>query len=79
MDPRQRDAYVSLVDATDEGNIGYTNWTFSPPKTAVYIYEEVPSVLTGDLSPEDYLQGVDETFQEDLDDGFTPRVPNPAA
>lgn len=79
MDPRRRDAYVSVVEATDGGNIGYTNWTFSPPKTAVYIYEEVPAVLTGDSSPEDFLQGAEDTFQEDLDDGFTPRVPNPSA
>jgi raffinose/stachyose/melibiose transport system substrate-binding protein len=79
MDPRQRDAYVSMVAATEKGNLGYTNWTFSPPKTAVYIYEKVESVLTGDTSSEEFLGGVEETFQEDLDDGFTPRVPNPAA
>lgn len=79
MDKRQRDTYVSLVEATEKGNIGYTNWTFSPPKTAVYIYERIERVLTGDTTPEDYLQGVDETFKEELDDGFTPRVPNPSA
>jgi raffinose/stachyose/melibiose transport system substrate-binding protein len=79
MDPRQRDAYVSLVDATGQGNIGYTNWTFSPPKTAVYIYEEIEPVLTGDTTPEDFCEGAEDTFQEDLDDGFTPRVPSPSA
>ena len=79
MDPRQRTAYVSLVEASEQGNFGYTNWSFSPPKTAVYIYEKVEQVVTGDSSPEDFLEGVEQTFQEDLDDGFTPRVPNPAA
>jgi len=79
MDPRQRAAYVSLVKASEQGNFGYTNWSFSPPKTAVYIYEKVEQVVTGDTSPEDFLEGVEQTFQQDLDDGFTPRVPNPAA
>ena len=79
MDPRQRATYVSLVEASEKGNFGYTNWSFSPPKTAVYIYEKAERVVTGDTSPEDFLKGAERTFQEDLDDGYTPRVPNPSA
>jgi raffinose/stachyose/melibiose transport system substrate-binding protein len=79
MDSRQRATYVSLVEASEQGNFGYTNWSFSPPKTAVYIYEEVEAVVTGDTAPEEFLEGVAVTFQEDLDDGFTPKVPNPSA
>jgi raffinose/stachyose/melibiose transport system substrate-binding protein len=79
MDHRLRDVYASLAEATSNGNLGYTNWTFSPPRAAVYIYEKVEKVLTGDMSPEDYLKGVGETFQHDLDAGYKPRVPNPAA
>jgi raffinose/stachyose/melibiose transport system substrate-binding protein len=78
MDPRQRAAYVSLVEASEKGDFGYTNWSFSPPKTAVYIYEEVEKVVTGDTSPEDFLAGVEQTFQQDLDEGYTPRVPDPS-
>jgi raffinose/stachyose/melibiose transport system substrate-binding protein len=79
MDPRQRAAYVSLVEASEQGNFGYTNWSFTPPKAAVYIYEEVEAVVTGDTTPEEFLEGVEATFREDLDDGFVPRVPKPSA
>jgi raffinose/stachyose/melibiose transport system substrate-binding protein len=78
MDSRQRATYVSLVEASEKGNFGFTNWSFSPPKTAVYIYEDVEKVVTGDKSPEDFLAGVQKTFDEDLADGYAPRVPNPS-
>lgn len=77
MDPRVRGAYVDLMAATGEGNIGYTNWTFSAPRTAVEIYESAQDLVTGKVSPEDYLAGVEQTFQEDLDRGYTPVVIDP--
>jgi raffinose/stachyose/melibiose transport system substrate-binding protein len=78
MDARQRKAYVNLVEASEKGDFGFTNWSFSPPKTAVYIYEKVEKVVTGDTSPEEFLAGVQDTYEEDIDDGYTPRVPDPA-
>lgn len=56
-------------------HIGYMSWTFWPPKSDVYIYEQMDRVLTGDLTPEEYCEGLDELFQEELDDGKVPPIP----
>ncbi|MBA3388937.1 MAG: extracellular solute-binding protein, partial [Rubrobacter sp.] len=41
MDPRVERQLVSLSQATSEGNFGYTNWSFFPAKSTVYIQEEM--------------------------------------
>ncbi|MEQ4208595.1 extracellular solute-binding protein [Actinopolymorpha sp. B17G11] len=79
MDPRIRTAYVDLMAATGKGNIGYTNWTFSAPRTAIEIYEKAQELVADDLSPEDYLAGIEDTFQSDLERGFTPVAIDPRA
>jgi raffinose/stachyose/melibiose transport system substrate-binding protein len=77
MNQRVRDAYVDLLAATAKGNIGYTNWTFSAPKTAVYIYQKAQKLVTAELTPAKYMAGVEATFQEDLKAGFTPVAIDP--
>lgn len=75
MDERVQSLYRLLAEADD---VGYTTWTFYPPKTDVYIYEQMDKVIAGQLSVEDYLSGLDEVFQEELADGAVPPRPVPA-
>lgn len=79
MEARRREVIVSMSDATAQGNIGYTNWTFSPPRTALYIYEEVERVLTDDITAQEYLAGVDEVFQQELAEDALPPVIRPTS
>ena len=75
LDPRISRLYAELSDASDNDRYGYTTWTFWPPKSDVYIYEEVERVWTGEITVMDYLQGLDELFAEELEAGDIPPIP----
>jgi raffinose/stachyose/melibiose transport system substrate-binding protein len=79
MNPKYRRTLLSLVEATTAGNVGYTNWTFPPPKTANYIYTAAEKVLVNELKPADYCAAIQDVFEQELAGGFQPRVINPAA
>ncbi|HLT11337.1 MAG TPA: ABC transporter substrate-binding protein [Micromonosporaceae bacterium] len=74
LDPRIRRLYDG-VDAADR--IGYLTWTFWPPRSDVYIYEQMDRVITGQLTPQDYCTGLDEVFREEADQGKVPPTPEP--
>lgn len=74
VDPKMKRQYVELSSTS---NVGYTTWTFWPPKSDTYIYQEMDKVLTGQVSPSDYCKGLDKVFQEELKAGKRPAVPAP--
>jgi raffinose/stachyose/melibiose transport system substrate-binding protein len=74
IDPRVEDQIVTLSDATGAGNFGYTTWTFWPPKSDTYIYEEMEKVLVGDLTPKTYCAGLNDLFKEELEEGKIPPI-----
>ncbi len=76
IDPRAAQIYESLSESSAEGNYGYTTWTFWPPKSDLYIYEEIEKVWAGQMSTEEYLQGLQELFQEELEAGDIPPIPD---
>jgi len=73
-DERIRRLYVDLAAAR---SFGYVTWTFWPPKSDVYIYQEMDKVLTGKLTPKEYCAGLDEVFQEERKAGKVPPIPPP--
>ena len=73
IDARVRRLY-DAIDATDR--IGYLSWTFWPPRSDVYTYEEMDRVTIGQLSPEEYCKGLDDLFQEEFDGGKVPPIPD---
>lgn len=75
LDPRAAQIFEGLSAASDAGNYGYTTWTFWPPKSDVYIYEEVEKVWAGDISAEAYLAGLQTLFAEELAAGDIPPIP----
>ncbi len=79
MDPRVERQLVSLSQATSEGNFGYTNWSFFPAKSTVYIQEEMQKVLTGDITAAEYCSGLDEVFKEDRKEGLVPKIIKPGS
>jgi raffinose/stachyose/melibiose transport system substrate-binding protein len=75
LDPRIASAFAAMTEASDEGRYGYTTWTFWPPKSDVYIYDEIERVWAGQMTTEQYLQGLDALFQEELAAGDIPPIP----
>ena len=51
IDPRQA-AIMMRSTPAHAGDYGYTTWTFFPPKTDIYIYEEIEKVWAGDKTVE---------------------------
>ncbi len=76
VDPRIAGIFIDLAAASDSGGYGYTTWTFWPPKSDVYIYEEIERVWSGDITAEEYLEGLDALFQEELAAGAIPPIPD---
>lgn len=68
---------VEYLQLSTAENIGYTTWTFWPPKSDTYVYEQMEKVLTGSLSPKDYCAGLDKLFQQQRKAGRRPPVPAP--
>ena len=47
-----------MNEAFAANNYGYTTWTFWPPESETYIIEEIEKVWAGDMTAEEYLQGI---------------------
>jgi len=75
VDPRMAGMIVALAEASDAGNYGYTTWTFWPPKSDVYIYEEIERVWAGEIGPREYLEGLREIFDQEFAAGEMPPIP----
>jgi raffinose/stachyose/melibiose transport system substrate-binding protein len=75
VDPRIGKIFEDFSAASDAGNYGYTTWTFWPPKTDVYIYEEIERVWAGEITPKEYMEGFDSLFNEEFTAGEIPAIP----
>ncbi len=75
IDPRNARLFEELGAASDANNYGYTTWTFWPPKSDLYIYEEVEKVWANETSVEDYLAGLQKIFDEEVQAGDIPPIP----
>jgi raffinose/stachyose/melibiose transport system substrate-binding protein len=75
VDPRIASAFDAFADASNAGNYGYTTWTFWPPRSDVYIYEEVERIWVGQITVEEYLEGLNTLFAEELAAGDIPPIP----
>jgi raffinose/stachyose/melibiose transport system substrate-binding protein len=71
-DQRQTRLYNELGQASASRDVGYTTWTFWPPKSNTYLYEQFEKVIVGRMTPPDYLQGLDEVFAEERAEGKVP-------
>lgn len=75
IDPRQSAILEALNKASADNNYGYTTWTFFPPKTETYLIEAIEKVWAGDLTVEEYLQGIQEQFDVEVAAGDIPPIP----
>ncbi len=79
VDPR----YAEILTAQDEisrtGGYGYTTWTFWPSATRTHLVENIERVWGGEITVEEYLQGMQDVFDGELADGTVPPVPDRSA
>ncbi|WP_421725051.1 ABC transporter substrate-binding protein [Bauldia sp.] len=73
--PQYTDAMAELATTVDETKYGYTSWTFLPPATNNYLIGGIEEVWFGRVTPEEYLQQLDDTFQQELTEGKVPAIP----
>jgi len=73
-DKRVERMYEELGSAK---TIGYTTWTFLPPKSDTYVYTDFDKVITGTLTPQAYLEGLQPIFDSELKQGLVPPLPTP--
>lgn len=75
VDPRIARAFELFGESSNAGNYGYTTWTFWPPQSDVYIYEEIERVWDGQITTAEYLEGLNALFAEELAAGDIPPIP----
>lgn len=75
IDPRIASAFADFGAASNEGGFGYTTWSFWPPKSDVYMYEEIERLWDGQITTAEYLQGLNDLFAQELADGDIPPLP----
>jgi raffinose/stachyose/melibiose transport system substrate-binding protein len=75
IDPRHALMVETLGQAAAANNYGYTTWTFWPPKSDVYIYEQIEKVWSKEITPKQYLEGLQKQFAEELQAGNIPPIP----
>jgi len=74
-DPRYARYVEEVADAVAAGNYGYTVWTFFPPRTESYIIEGIEQVWLGQITPQQFMDRVNQIFQEELQAGAVPPTP----
>lgn len=73
--PLYTDAMAALATAVNEGNYGYTTWTFLPPATNNYIVNGIEQVWLNQIDAGTFLTEVDKLFQQELAEGKVPATP----
>ena len=76
LDPRYAAILAALNEASSQNNYGYTTWTFWPPEAETYLIDNIERVWGGDMTVEEYLQGMQEVFDRELAEGGVPPIPD---
>jgi raffinose/stachyose/melibiose transport system substrate-binding protein len=75
VNPGLAEILAAMNEAFAAGNYGYTTWTFWPPESETYLIEEVEKVWAGEMTAEEYLQGHQEIFDAEREEGVVPPIP----
>ena len=75
LDARYAAILQALNDASTSNNYGYTTWTFCPPKTEQIIIDNIEKVWAGDMTAEEYLQSIQDQFDQEFAAGDIPPIP----
>ncbi|MFE0017625.1 ABC transporter substrate-binding protein [Mesorhizobium sp. NPDC059054] len=73
--PLFTDTMATLARAVNDGDYGYTTWTFLPPATDSYLINGIEEVWLKRTTTADFLAKLDAAFQKEKRDGKVPAVP----
>jgi len=76
LDPRYAAILQALNKASTENNYGYTTWTFWPTKTETDLIDNIEKVWAGDMTVDQYLQGLQTEFDQERQAGAIPPLPS---
>lgn len=77
LGPRYLRQTKQVGDAIANGSFGYTTWTFWPHATEQYIINDVEKVWANELTPQQFMNGVEKQFKADMKAGNVPPVTAP--
>lgn len=75
LDSRIAKTFAWISEGVAKGHVGYCTWTFWPPKTDTFQYKNLDSVVLDRMSVDEYLEGSQEIFEEELAEGKVPSLP----
>ncbi len=75
VNPGLAEILAAMNEAFAAGNYGYTTWTFWPPESETYLIEEIERVWAGEITAEEFLQGHQEKFDAEREEGAVPPLP----
>ncbi len=75
QDPRYLEILDQLYTAAENNNVGYTTWTFWPPKSETYMIDYIENVWAGTMTTEEYLAGLQDVFAGEAAAGDVPPIP----
>lgn len=73
--PLYTEAMKNLASSVNDGQYGYTTWTFMPPASVTYLVSGIEEVWLNKTSTADYLKKFDETFKQEVAEGKLPAIP----
>jgi raffinose/stachyose/melibiose transport system substrate-binding protein len=74
-DPRTARIYTAYAEAAAAGHYGYTTWTFFPNDMGVAVNDDIQRVLQGSMTPEEYMQNLQDLYTQAVADGTVPPLP----
>ncbi|MCZ7546447.1 MAG: hypothetical protein M5R40_24270 [Anaerolineae bacterium] len=69
--------FLALSDALAKKTFGFTTWTFLPARTHAWIGERYDLVVTNEMTTQEFMDGVQETYAEELAEGLAVPAPEP--
>ena len=75
QDPRYLAIRDQLSAAAASNNVGYTTWTFWPPKSETYITDDIENVWAGKMTTQAFLAGEQALFADEMKNGDVPPIP----
>lgn len=75
VSPLFTDTMKNLSRSVNDGNYGYTTWTFLPPATDSYLINGIEEVWLDKTDTKSFLAKMEDTFQKEFKAGKAPAVP----
>ena len=69
LDSHYIEVFDIVLDAMETNNIGYCTWTYWPPATDTYAWNNLESLYLGQTSVDEYLKNLQEKYNEDVETG----------